>query len=163
MPQFDPTSFASQFFWLVLMFVVLYLVVSLYAMPRLSEVLETRQRSLSGDLERANSLKVEAETTLEAYLAASSKARADAHSLIASTRNAAQVEAEEKGRLARVRLAEQIKGAEQRIAVARDAAIAEVGQSAGDVALLAVNRLAGVSLDRSTADEAVASVLKGAV
>jgi len=160
MPQFDPSSFASQFFWLVVMFVLLYLVVSRFAMPRLGDVLETRQRTLSNDVERAHGLKVEAEALMDAYVTASTAARAQAQNVLAQTRNAAQTEADDKNRAARLRLNEQIKNAEQRIAEARDAAIAEIGHTAGAVASQAVYHLAGVSVDPVSADAAVALAMK---
>ncbi len=162
MPQFDPSSFASQIFWLVAMFVTLYAVVSLYAMPRLGGALEQRHRTISGDLERAYALKSEAEAMHQAYVTASTAAHAEAHGLIAETRNAALAVADEKSRVARAKLAEQTKAAEARIAVARDAAVAQIGGTASEVALLAVHHLAGVVIDQTTADAMVAQVIKGA-
>ena len=49
MPQFDPTTFASQLFWLAVTFVLLFIVVSQFAIPRLGEVLEQRLRLCLGE------------------------------------------------------------------------------------------------------------------
>ncbi|MBT7451768.1 MAG: F0F1 ATP synthase subunit B', partial [Rhodospirillaceae bacterium] len=44
MPQFDPSTFSSQLFWLLICFVVLYWVISKFAIPRIGDILEQRER-----------------------------------------------------------------------------------------------------------------------
>jgi len=56
MPQFDPSTYASQLFWLAVMFVALYWIVSKIAVPRIGEVLEQRARVIQDDLDRATQL-----------------------------------------------------------------------------------------------------------
>ena len=44
MPQFDPSVFSPQLFWLVVTFIALYWLVSKVAVPRVGEVLDQRAR-----------------------------------------------------------------------------------------------------------------------
>ena len=53
MPQFDPSTFSSHLFWLVISFVALYWVVSKFAIPRIADILEQRERVVQDDLDRA--------------------------------------------------------------------------------------------------------------
>lgn len=162
MPQFDPSSFASQAFWLLVMFAILYAVVSRYAIPRLGEVLDQRQRTVSDDLERAHALKAETEAAIAVYEKALASARAESHTLIGKAKEEIQAKADAEGKAVAARLGAQVKEGEQRIAAARDKALHDVRGVAGEVATLAVDRLAGVTLDSAVVDDAVATVLKGA-
>ena len=67
MPQFDPSTFASQIFWLVVTFALVLAVASRIALPRVSEVLDNRRTRVDSDLSRARALTEEAEQVLAAY------------------------------------------------------------------------------------------------
>ena len=75
MPQFDPSTYASQLFWLAVMFVALYWIVSKIAVPRIGEVLEQRARVIQDDLDRAVQLKAETDAAAGAYDKAMAEAR----------------------------------------------------------------------------------------
>ena len=98
MPQLDPSSFASQLVWLTITFVIFYLVMARVALPRISEVLETRQNRIAYDLETATTLKAEAESVLAEYEASMASAHADSQALLAQ---AAQERSAEDTHLAR--------------------------------------------------------------
>src|SRR5262249_10320731 len=74
LPQLDATSFASQIFWLVIWFVVLYVVISRIAAPKIGGVIAERAGRIKGDLDTA----AEAKRASEAAIAAYEKALADA-------------------------------------------------------------------------------------
>ena len=74
MPQFDFGTFASQIFWLAVVFTLLFLVLSRSILPKVSGILEQRQRRLDDDIAKAGALRKEAETVLAEY----EKARAEA-------------------------------------------------------------------------------------
>ena len=61
MPQLDFATFASQIFWLVVTFGVLYLIMARSALPVIREVLQTRQTRIFEDLRKAEKLKEEAQ------------------------------------------------------------------------------------------------------
>ena len=56
MPQFDPSTFPAQIFWLVVSFLALYWLVTKVAVPRVGEVLDQRARVIQEDLDRAMQL-----------------------------------------------------------------------------------------------------------
>ena len=59
MPQLDPTYWASQIFWLILIFSILYISISKLYLPKIKDNLETRENKIKGDLESAKkSLKI---------------------------------------------------------------------------------------------------------
>ena len=83
MPQLEQIStYASQIFWLVVVFAVLLGVMLKVALPRVQGILEERQKRIDDDLARAAALRDEAEGVLRAYEQAQADARAEARRLL---------------------------------------------------------------------------------
>ena len=78
MPQFEPTWFASQIFWLVVIFFVLYRLISRQVIPKVASVLAKRESRIQGDLDLAKTRRDELEAMRTAYEADLAKARAAA-------------------------------------------------------------------------------------
>ncbi|GAA0595818.1 F0F1 ATP synthase subunit B' [Caenispirillum bisanense] len=160
MPQFDPTSFPSQLFWLVVTFVVLYVLISRFAIPRIGDVMEQRQKMMDDDLDRAAQLKAEAENAVQTYEKALAEARAKAHEVMKAATDEMSRKAEERNREVAGRLAQQIADGEARIAAARDQALASVRDVATDAAKAIAGKLADVSLADDKVDAAVGAALQ---
>jgi F-type H+-transporting ATPase subunit b len=161
MPQFDPSTFSSQLFWLLICFVVLYWVISKFAIPRIGDILEQRERVVQDDLDRAESLKGEAEQALADYEAAMADAREQARTLMFKVTSDAKIAAEARNRDIGAELTAQIADAEQRIATARDDAMASLTSIAADAAKDAASRLAGLEVNSGDAEAAVSAAMKG--
>ena len=56
MPQLDPKYWLSQSFWLVLIFVLLYLSIAKFFIPKIKDNLDDRETKINGDLDEAKSL-----------------------------------------------------------------------------------------------------------
>ena len=67
MPQLDPTYWASQIFWLILVFSILYLSISKLYLPKIKDNLESRENKIKEDLESANKFKDLSEEKLKQY------------------------------------------------------------------------------------------------
>ncbi|AMW34592.1 F0F1 ATP synthase subunit B' [Haematospirillum jordaniae] len=160
MPQFEPSTFASQLFWLAVTFTLLYVLVSRYAIPRLGEIMEQRQRTVEDDLDRAKLLKAETETSIRAYEKALTDARSKAQDLLRQAQEEVTRQAEIRNREVSVRLAAQIRDGEDRIAKARDAALVSVRDLASVVASDAAAKLSGVAFDAERVRSAVADAVK---
>ena len=78
MPQLDFTTFANQIFWLVVAIVVLYLIISRVALPRIASVIEDRHNAVANDIGQAAEFKRKAEEAEAAYNAALAEARSEA-------------------------------------------------------------------------------------
>lgn len=160
MPQFDPTSFPSQLFWLVVTFVGLYFIISRFAIPRIGDVMEQRQKMIDDDLDRAAQLKQEAESAVQTYEKALAEARAKAHEVMKAAQDEMSRKAEERNRDVADRLSQQIADGEARIAKARDEALASVREVATDAAKSVTDKLAGVAISDAKAEAAVGAALK---
>ena len=67
MPQLDPTYWASQIFWLILIFTFLYLALSKLFIPKIKDVIDDRENKIKDDLDEAQKLKNVAEKKLKEY------------------------------------------------------------------------------------------------
>tara|TARA_B100000427_G_scaffold308377_1_gene296564 strand:- start:448 stop:1038 length:591 start_codon:yes stop_codon:yes gene_type:complete len=67
MPQLDPEFWVSQIVWLVLTFGVLYIVLSKFILPRISDNLETRKSQILENIETAEAQREESENKLKDF------------------------------------------------------------------------------------------------
>lgn len=155
MPQFDPTTFASQLFWLLVTFGLLFVIVSRVLLPRIAGMLEARQERIDDDLDRAAALKDEAEAILAAYEKTMADGKAEAQGLLRQATEEMAAEGAKRHEGLAAKLAEEVSAAESRLLEAKTAAVANIGQVAGEVAQAAVERLIGVEVDQATAGKAV--------
>jgi F-type H+-transporting ATPase subunit b len=159
-PPFDAQSFASQLFWLVLIFAALYLLMSKLALPRIGSILEERRRHIERDLAEAQRLKQESDDAIAAYEAALAQARARAQALANENHAKAAAAAEARRKEIEAELNARVAQAEKEVAASRSAALANVRSIATEAAAAIVERLTGlVPADQEVA-EAVGEVLE---
>ena len=61
LPQLNTSTYEEQLAWLFITFVVFYFVVSRFALPKISNVLENREEIIASDLDMAGIKRGEAE------------------------------------------------------------------------------------------------------
>ncbi len=86
MPQLNPEFWLSQAFWLVLVFVILYLIIWKTILPKISDNLENRKKTISSDLEEAQNLKKLAEERYEEYKKLINDAKNEAGKIISENK-----------------------------------------------------------------------------
>ena len=67
MPQLDPTYWASQAFWLILVFTILYIAISKFYLPKIKDNLDNRENKIKEDLDNANIFKEQSEAKAKEY------------------------------------------------------------------------------------------------
>ena len=67
MPQLDPKYWASQAFWLILVFTILYISISKFYLPKIKTNLDDRENKIKDDIDDANKFKELAESKLKEY------------------------------------------------------------------------------------------------
>ena len=155
MPQMEFADYMPQVVWLVITFATLYVLMAKLALPRITDILETRQRHLEHDLELSEKLRDEAQTTLAEYDAAIVSARAETESLLAKARESIQTETQERIAELNGRLESEIRESDARIRHAMSQAMDELVVVAGNSARAAVERLAGIKVSDEQAKVAV--------
>jgi F-type H+-transporting ATPase subunit b len=161
MPQFDPTYFASQLFWLYASFIVLFILLSVFAMPKIGGVLEERQKRIDTDLDKAGQLKSEAHAAIAAYEKALADSRAQAHKVLQDNAKAIAEAAELRSKALGEKLAQQIKAGEGRIQAAKDEALGQIRGISADLVRASFEKLTGQSAEDAQIETAIAASLPG--
>lgn len=160
LPQLDPSTFGNQIFWLVVTLVVIYLVLSRVALPRIGAVLAERQGTITNDIAAAEDLKQKAEAAEGAYNKALADARAEAQRIAAEARAEIQADLDDAIAKADAEIAAKAAESEAAIADIRDGALDSVKDVAKDTAKEIVAAFGG-SADARTVTAAVTARMKG--
>lgn len=160
MPQLDFSNWGSQVFWLVITLVVIYLVLSRIALPRIAAVLAERQGTITNDLAAAEDLKSKAKEAEAAYEKALVDARAEAGRIVAETKAGIQADLDAAIAKADEKIAAKAAEGEKVIAEIRAGALESVKAVAKDTTKEIVAAMGGKA-DAKTITAAVTSRMKG--
>ena len=67
MPQLDPKYWASQAFWLILIFTILYISIAKFYLPKIKNNLDNRENKIKDDVDDANKFKDLSESKFKEY------------------------------------------------------------------------------------------------
>ena len=87
MPQLDPTYWASQAFWLVLIFTALYLALSNLFIPKVKDNIDSRENKIKDDLDEAQKLKNLAEQKSKEYELSIENAKKEVQKIFFESKN----------------------------------------------------------------------------
>jgi F-type H+-transporting ATPase subunit b len=160
-PPFQKESFASQLVSFAIAFVLLYVIVSKFALPRVGGIIAARQDAIRNDEAEAQRLKNESDAALKAYETELATARANAQAIGSDIRDKLNKQADEERKLLENQLAVKLADAEKSIAATRATAMGNVRSIATDAAAAIVQRLSGVVPDVKAVESAVDATLKG--
>lgn len=159
-PPFNKQTFASQLLWLVIAFVLLYLLMSRLALPRVARIIASRSDQIAGHLGEAQKLKDSTDTAIATYEKKLADARNNAQTIAGQTRDKLMAEAEGRRKTLEGELHQKLEAAEKTIAATKTAAMTNVQAIAKDAAAAIVERLTGSPAPDKDVADAVADVLK---
>lgn len=161
MPQISQlaATYASQIFWLVLTFGIVFVVIGLGMVPKVQGTIDQRDQTVTGDLEAAERARARADQAEEEWRARENAIRADAQKVLAEARASAVKATEATLGEANARIAARLASEEARIADASKAAMTEIEAVAVDAAQTIVSRLSGATVNKTEARNAVKAVL----
>lgn len=142
-PPFQSQYFPSQFVWLALSFVLLYVLMSKLALPRLDSIFAERSKRISEDISAAQRFKERSDQAQAAYEKALTDARSRAQAMANETRERQAAAAEEINKRLEAELHERLGAAERSIGATRSAAMSQVSAIAAETAAAIVERLIG--------------------
>ena len=161
MPQMDfknPLT-TSQVVWGAIIFIVLYILASKFALPKVGSVLEERAAHIARDLQTAQAAKTKADAGMTEATAAIAQARSEAQTAINAALDAAKGAAADQAATLNARLEKQLSDAEAQIGQARAQAMQALREVATETAATVVTRLTGRAPDAQRLDGAIRSAL----
>jgi F-type H+-transporting ATPase subunit b len=161
MPQLSqlPDVLLSQLFWLALGLGFIFFVIARGMVPKIQATVDAREKRIASDLEAAQTARVAADETEEAWRARMDAARADAARIAREAKQASALDTEAKVKKAGDKLMQKIEAAEAKIRAAREAARAEIEAVAAEAMQQMVARLTGIKVDGKEAAAAVKAEL----
>lgn len=145
MPQMDfqnPLTI-DQVAWMVVIMLVLYFMLSRWALPQIGKVLEHRAATITADLEAARSAKAEADAAVSALNKTMNDARSAAQAEIAEAVAKAKAQARANALALQEALDAQLEASEAQISAAREVALAAIKPVAADTATEILAKLTG--------------------
>lgn len=160
MPQLDPSSFASQIFWLLITFFLLYFIVARTILPRVSSVKDEREVLIEDDKNTAQSLNVEAEEVLAKYKKKLEEARSEAREIVQQASAEVSSKAAEEEKKATSKFASEIEKAAGDINAAKEKAFSGIEEIANDIVQETLGKFISKSPKKADVDKAVTSSLE---
>lgn len=158
LPQFDPTSWPSQLFWLAVFFTILYFVFGRSIIPALGNTIESRSAYIADHIRKAESLSAEAELLKKEMNASYNSAAQAAATQIAEADTAAKTKMASALTDFRTRYETQISATEQKITAAKQTALSDMEQIVIALSAQAAEKIAGIPASEAEAEGVVKSL-----
>lgn len=158
LPQFDPSSWPSQLFWLAVLFGTLYALMSSVFLPRLGAIIEERRDRIADDLDQAAEFRQQAEEAEKAYNQALANATARARAIAAETRESLAEEIAELAAEADRKSAADLAEAEDRIAAMK----ADAQKKVREAAIETTRSIIAALIDETPTAETIAAAMPAA-
>jgi F-type H+-transporting ATPase subunit b len=159
LPQLDSTWFANQLFWLVVTFTILYLIVSRFIVPSVSQVLEVRESAIHAAIAEAEEAKRAAEGTRSHYESQGMNARGRASELMAKAQAESNARTNEAFEKLDRELSQKAERAETRIEEAKSKAAGAMQKATAELAVTMVEKLLGRTVDTKDAERIITPLL----
>jgi F-type H+-transporting ATPase subunit b len=161
MPQIDQiaTIYASQLFWLVVVFALIYFGIGKAMLPKIARTVEDRNARISGDLAEAEAARASADRAEQTYMDALAASRNEAQAAAAKAKAEAALATEARVKAADAEIAARTAEAEARLAAQRTEAEGNIEAVAAEAAQGMASRIAGLTVSSDEAASAVKSAL----
>jgi F-type H+-transporting ATPase subunit b len=154
---FTPIASASRSFlitpnvglmvWTIVVFAISLFILRRAVFPRIGQALDTRAKSIEGDIDSAHELRQEADKILAEYRERLKEARAQSEEIIQRARQTAEAHEHESRDAGREILAEAAKRAERDIEAATKRAIGDLRKEVADLTVMATEKVTRKALN----------------
>ena len=163
MPQLDPTYWASQAFWLILVFSVLYVSISKFYLPKIKNNLENRENKIKEDLEDASKLKEESEIKLKEYDKILESAKKEVSKIHFESKNILKKNIEEKKRDIEQQIEKDFAKTQKEIIDLKKNSLATIQNISENIASNIIENISGDKLNESSIKATVEDITKKSI
>ena len=155
MPQLDPTFWASQAFWLILIFTALYLALANLFIPKIKNSIDNRENKITDDLDEAQELKSVAEQKLKEYEITIENAKKEVQKILLESKNKLSSDIQNKKKKFEKELELEVKSAEQEIKNFKKESLASIAVISEEMTSKVIEMVSGEPLNQSSVKAAV--------
>ena len=160
MPQLDPKYWASQAFWLILVFTILYISIAKFYLPKIKNNLDNRENRIKNDLDDANKFKELSETRLKEYKKILEEAKKEVIKIHIETKNLLDKEIQTKKEAVEKEIEKEITKAQNEINNLKKNSISDIQKISENIASDIIERISGDKLNESSIKAAVEDISK---
>ena len=160
MPQLDPKYWASQAFWFVLVFVILYISLSKFYLPKIKSNLDNRENKIKEDLENANKFKEQSEAKLKEYGLILDKAKKEVNKIHFDSKTALDRDIQSKKEVIEKEIEKEILKAQKEISELKKNSISSIQNISENITSNIIGKITGDKLNESSIKAAVEEISK---
>jgi F-type H+-transporting ATPase subunit b len=160
MPQLDPTYWASQAFWLILVFTVLYISIAKFYLPKIKNNLDNRENKIKEDLETANKFKDSSEKKLKEYEKIVENAKKEVIKIYLESKNKLDKDIQTKKDAIEKEIENEINEAQKEVSELKKSSISDIQHISKDIASNIIENISGDKLNESSITAAVEDISK---
>ena len=150
MPQLDPTYWASQAFWLILVFTTLYILISKFYLPKIKDNLDNRENKIKEDLENANKFKEQSEVKLKEYDVILENAKKEITKIHFESKNTLDKDIQSKKEKIEREIEKEIAKAQKEISELKKTSISTIQNISRDITSNIIENISGDKLNESS-------------
>ena len=150
MPQLNPEFWISQIFWLILTFGTMYVVLSKFILPKISNNLESRKSQILENIEAAEKQREDSEVKLKEYDEVILKCKSEAKTMFNQRREKALKDIMAKKEVLDQQIDDEINKAEKEIEVLRVSAPDKINKIAIETSSELLEKLIGSGVNSSS-------------
>ena len=160
MPQLDPTYWASQAFWLILIFTALYLALSNLFIPKIKDNIDSRENKIKDNLDEAQKLKNLSEQKLKAYELSIENAKKEVQKIFFESKNELNTQIQSKKKEFEKEIENEIKTAEKEIENLKKESLKSISTISEEMASKVMEQISGEPMNQSSVNAAVLEATK---
>tara|TARA_Y100001958_G_C21045104_1_gene413349 strand:- start:237 stop:812 length:576 start_codon:yes stop_codon:yes gene_type:complete len=160
MPQLDPTYWASQAFWLILVFTILYISIAKFYLPKIKENLDNRENKIKEDLEDANNFKEQSEKKLKEYELILEKAKKEVSRIHFEAKSILDKDIKSKKEIIEKEIEKEILKAQKQIFDIKKNSISSIQIISEDIAADIIENISGEKLNHNSVKATIAEITK---
>ena len=160
MPQLDPKYWASQAFWLIIIFLLVYILIAKIFIPKIKGNIDTREDKIRKDLEEAKTFREEAEKKLKVYEELIERAKIDSKKILSDSRQKLNEDIQAKKESVKKQIEQETLKAEKEIKKFKLESINKVGAISEDIVSNLLIDIFGEDGNKSSIKATVSEVVK---
>ena len=150
MPQLDPTYWASQAFWLILVFAILYISISKFYLPKIKDNLDNRENKIKEDLENANKFKEQSEAKAKEYDVILENAKKEVLKIHFESKNFLDKDLQSKKEAMEKEIEKEILKTQKEISELKKNSISSIQSISGSIVSNIIENISGDKLNESS-------------
>ena len=163
MPQLNTEFWASQIFWLILIFSILYIIIWKIFLPKITDIIENRKSRIIGDLNETQKLKENAEKKLGEYNKIIEDTKKEAKKIIEDNKKKLENDIKSKKQKFNEDIEKELVNVEKEIKNLKKTSISNINKIATEISSEIIKQLVGTSVNTSKVSAIVEDVSKETV